>query len=122
MSQMSRLSESELVRIREMEAEHEAQAAAGDFDAMLPSFAEDVVAMAPNQPDIVGRAALREWQNQFPPMDAYELRVTEIEGCGDLAYVRGVYAMTYTLSAAGEVLSDSGRGCTFCESSRLAAG
>ena len=59
--------------IRNMEAEHESQAAKADFDAMSGAFSGTVVTMPPNQPDIIGRTALREWQSQFL-----------VGGCSDL--------------------------------------
>ena len=107
--EVSGLPEEEVSWIRRMEAEHEAQAASADFDAMFHSFAADVVTMPPNGPNIVGRTAVRQWQAQFPPMDEYQLTVTEIQGCGDFAYVRGSYSMAYTSPLSGEGVSDSGR-------------
>jgi ketosteroid isomerase-like protein len=79
--------------IRSMEANHGAQVLAGDFDAMQTDLAEDVVVIFPNQKPIVGRAAVREFQGQFPPMDAYDYQVDEVFGCGDMALARGTYSM-----------------------------
>jgi ketosteroid isomerase-like protein len=106
------LAEEDVSWIRAMEEEHEAQVIDQDFDAMGEAFAEDVLVLAPNQPEIVGKAPLREWQQAFEDVtwQHYELVVAEIGGCGDLAYVRANFSMTYTLPGQTEPISDSGRG------------
>lgn len=104
------LSEADVAWIRAMESEHELQAATADFDAMSTSFAEDVVLMPPNHPDIVGRTPLRQWQGQFLAMgDDYDLTVEEVAGCGDLAYVRGTYSLSFTPLGAPQPVVDAGR-------------
>jgi ketosteroid isomerase-like protein len=106
------LSEEDLSWIRTMEAEHEVQAATGDFNAMAKDIAEDILVMAPNQPDIVGKAQLREWQRQWEEIsfDTYSLTLEEIIGCGDIAFVRMSYSMSFTPEGAPGPISDSGRG------------
>ena len=96
--------------IRNMEAEHEAQAAAAEFDAMARYVHEDVVIFASNQPPVVGKSTVREWQRQFEgvPFDSYDLTVDEILGCGDLAYVQGTYSMSMTPEGATDPYFDTG--------------
>ena len=96
--------------IQNMEAEHEEQAAAADFDAMAEFVHEDIVVYASNQPPVFGKNTVREWQRQFEgvPFDSYDLTVGEILGCGDVAYVQGTYTMSMTPEGATEPFSDSG--------------
>jgi ketosteroid isomerase-like protein len=106
------LAEEDVSWIRTMEGEHEAQVINKDFDSMAEALAEDIFLLAPNQPEIVGKGPLREWQRPFEEVtwQNYELTVDEIDGCGDLAYVRMSFSMTYTLPGQDEPISDSGRG------------
>jgi ketosteroid isomerase-like protein len=95
-----------------MEQEHATQVLSGEFEKMRESFAEDIILMAPNMPEVVGKAALAEWQDQWVGVsyDTYELTVEEIIGCGDVAFVRMSYSMSFTLPGTTDVLSDTGRG------------
>jgi uncharacterized protein (TIGR02246 family) len=106
------LAEEDVSWIRAMEEEHEAQVINKEFDAMAEAWAEDVLLLAPNQPEILGKGPLREWQRPFEDVtwQNYELAVDEIAGCGDLAYARMHFSMTYTLPGQTEPISDSGRG------------
>jgi len=103
------LAADDLSAIREMEAAHEAHVVAADWEAMGASMAPSVVAMPPNQPDIVGRDALVAWAGKFPPIAEYDLAFEDVGGCGDLAYVRGRYSMALKPTDSGEVFRDSGR-------------
>jgi len=73
---------------------------AGDWAAVAEHFAEEYVYMAPNMPAIEGRAAWLEWAQagEFKIIDL-TVDVHEIDGSGDLAYVRGKFAETL---AAGD--------------------
>ncbi len=50
----------------------------------------------PNQPAVEGRGALLTWMKAFPPLGSFDITVDEVSGAGDVAYVRGHYAMTFT--------------------------
>jgi ketosteroid isomerase-like protein len=106
------LAEEDVSWIRAMEEEHEAQIIEQDFDAMAAHWAEDILYLPPNQPEIVGKGPLREWQRVFEGVtwEHYELTLDEIVGCGDLAYVRMSFSMTFTSPGQTESVSDSGRG------------
>ncbi len=67
---------------------------AGDFDGATHLYTEDAVVMPPGHPALEGRAALRSWMESFPKLSRFDLNQHEIEGQGDLAYVRGSYVMT----------------------------
>lgn len=81
---------------------------AGDWDALLPLYAEDVVVLPPNQPEIHGRAALLEAMHRLRPVATYDVRVDEIEGCGDLAYVEGSYTLSLRTDSGTAAMEDSG--------------
>ena len=67
--------------------------------------------LPPNAPAVTGPAAIEAMFKTFPPITAFELRTEEVEGTGDLAYVRGRYTMTMSppgapAIAGGEVPGD----------------
>lgn len=97
--------------IRAMAQDHATHVLSGEFEKMRESFSEDIILMAPNMPEVVGKAALAEWQDQWAGVsyDTYELSVEEIIGCGDVAFVRMSYSMSFTLPGATDLLSDTGR-------------
>jgi ketosteroid isomerase-like protein len=67
---------------------------AGEFDRLTHLYSEDAVVMPPGHPALQGRAALKSWMESFPKLSRFEVELHEIEGEGDLAYVRGSYVMT----------------------------
>ena len=97
--------------IQEMEARHEGQVQASDFGAMAVLLDDDIVLMAPNQADIVGKDQVREWQRAWEELTfkSYEQTVESIVGCGDLAYVKMSYSMSFAPLGAADRISDSGR-------------
>ncbi|UCC85268.1 MAG: nuclear transport factor 2 family protein [Gemmatimonadota bacterium] len=68
---------------------------AGDWDAVAALFADDAVFMMPDRPALEGKAAWRAMVDEMQPtIHAVTVDVAEIEGRGDLAYVRGTYSET----------------------------
>jgi ketosteroid isomerase-like protein len=45
----------------------------------------------------------------FPPISTLTIETQEIDGVGDLAYVRGTYVMTFTLPEAPGPTEDRGK-------------
>ncbi len=85
------------------------QAVGGDYAALVKSYyTEDAIAMAPNMPSSNGHAAIEAMLHTFPPITAFQIRTDEIVGMGDMAYVRGHYAMTMAPPGMAAV-SDSGK-------------
>ena len=72
-------------------------------------YTEAAVFMPPNQGAVEGRPAIRAWFQSFPPMSEFTLTPIEIEGNGDLAYVRGTYALTLTGPNGRPAMSDHGK-------------
>lgn len=82
---------------------------AGDWAALVQLYTEDAVMMPPNAPVVEGRGALQAWLGQFPPGTDVSLAIVEIDGAGDLAYVRGTYTLTISMEGMPEAISDRGK-------------
>jgi ketosteroid isomerase-like protein len=67
---------------------------AGDWAGWAALYAEDAVLHPPNGPAVRGRAALREWGEAFPPVEALDFSNVQISGEGHLAYGTSGYALT----------------------------
>lgn len=84
-------------------------AIAGDYAALVKAYyADDAMMLPPNMPIAAGHAAIEAVLRTFPPITAFELRNEEVVGAGDLAYVRGRYAMTMA-PPGGPSVADSGK-------------
>ena len=62
-------------------------------------YAENATLMPPNHAPVKGRAAIRTFIKEFPRLQRFTASPIEIEGRGDLAYVRGSYQMTFETGA-----------------------
>ena len=81
---------------------------AKDWAAVAATYTEDGVIMPPNGPAVAGRANVQAFLETFPPISAFNLVNAEVEGLGDMAYVRGAYTMTITPEGADPV-TDTGK-------------
>jgi ketosteroid isomerase-like protein len=83
-----------------------------DLETFLGELTEDVVFMAPNQPRLVGKAAVRPWAQGY--LDAYRTQwkktTLELVELGDWAFEQYSYESTDTPRAGGPVLRDTGKG------------
>jgi ketosteroid isomerase-like protein len=87
-----------------------ANAPTKDWAAYVKAYyAEDAVVLPPNGPLVQGRAAMESWFASFPPMSDFRAEIIEVEGRGDLAYVRGAYSMLFTPPGASEPIKDTGK-------------
>ena len=59
------------------------------------AYAENATMMPPNQPMVQGRAAIRTWIKSVPAIRRFIASAIDINGRGDLAYVRGTYSLTW---------------------------
>jgi uncharacterized protein (TIGR02246 family) len=83
---------------------------AGDYDAMLALYTDDVIVSAPGMPDTIGKEAWRKGiETTLPQGVKMKLRfdTQEIEIGGDLAYERGTFVVE-VLDAAGAAQPVSG--------------
>jgi uncharacterized protein (TIGR02246 family) len=72
-------------------------------------FTENATFMPPNGGIVEGRAAIRAWLEQFPPMSDFSLTPIEVDGRGDLAYERGTFALTIAAANNSPAMSDHGK-------------
>ena len=71
--------------------------------AIADGFTETAVMMPPNIGLIEGRAAILAFFQSFPAITDFTGQAIEIDGRGDLAYIRGIYS--YTVPAEGRTPS-----------------
>lgn len=53
-------------------------------------------------PAVTGHAEIRDSWAAFPPLSAIDAEMVEIEGVGDLAYVRGTYHLVMDVEGSPE--------------------
>jgi ketosteroid isomerase-like protein len=94
---------------------HEAYVAAinsNNLDMLLAVLTDDVVFLAPQEPVMVGKAAVRPWLEEY--IKAYRTHwdkpVQEFVVNGDWAFERYSYKSTDTPVAGGAVVEDTGWG------------
>ena len=109
--------EADVEAINRVHDDHTTALNDGDTTAYIALLAEGAVLMPPNQPAVIGLAAIKEYrQTEF---DQITLEVTrpseEVEVAGDLAFVRHTYAGTQTPKAGGETTELSGKGITILQ-------
>ncbi len=76
---------------------------AKDMKGVAAIYAEDAIVLSPNEAAVQGRAAIQAWIESFPPTTNFQVQIQEVEGEGDLAYVRGTATFTITPSGAAPV-------------------
>ena len=83
-----------------------------DAGGLLASFGGDLVVMPPNEPPIVGKAALRSWFLRLTDEFSIDLdpSVEEVKVTGDLAYERFSFRGTMTPTGGGEPITFGGKG------------
>ncbi len=82
---------------------------AADWESLVQLYTEDAVMMPPNEPSVEGRSALLSWLGEFPAGSELSLVIVEIDGRGDLAYVRGTYSLTIPMGEMMEPIRDTGK-------------
>lgn len=98
------LTEEEGTRIRQASGAWAEAVRAGDIERVASLYAEDAVLMPPGAPPVEGRQAIGDFMAALPAFETVELRQEDIEGQGDLAYVRGSYTMSF-LAVPGDTAS-----------------
>lgn len=72
-------------------------------------YTENASVMPPNAGIVEGRAAVRAWMTAFPPVSDFTLTPIEIDGRGDLAYVRGTFSFKIVGPDGHQVGEDHGK-------------
>ena len=80
-----------------------------DWPGAAAVYAKDAHFMPPNQPAVVGRDAILAWMKVGLPISSFELTVDEVNGRGDVAYLRGRYIMTFTPAGVNAPRADTGK-------------
>ncbi len=80
-----------------------------DYRGAAALFATNARLMPPNQPIVMGREDILKWMSTLPPISSFELTVEELDGQGDLAYVRARYMITFTPSGAKSLVLETGK-------------
>ncbi len=81
----------------------------GDWDTAANLYTTDTVVMPPNMPLIEGREAIKTFLENFPPIKEISFTPLEIDGYGDIAYIRGTYTMMIQPEGAPEPIHDTGK-------------
>jgi uncharacterized protein (TIGR02246 family) len=82
---------------------------AKNWAAAAALYTPEASFMPPNGPTVKGPAAIQAWMAAFPPLTTFTLEPQETVGVGDLAYVRGIYTMSFTLPGATGPTEDRGK-------------
>jgi len=105
----AKLSEGDIAMIRAAADSFGVNAVAHRAAANAALFAENALFMPPNQPAVEGRAEIQAWFAAFPPISDFKHQIVEIDGLGDIAYVRGTYALTIAAQGRTPAVSDHGK-------------
>lgn len=94
--------------VRALEEAYRTGWLANDSAAVMATLAPGAVLMPAGMQPLVGDSAIRSYwwpdDGSQTTIDAYEIAVEEVEGSGDLAYLRGRGSLEFTYrSATGEV-------------------
>ncbi len=101
------LSEAAVQAISETSSAQVEAGKASDWVAWRRAYADDAVILPPNEPPVVGRAALAEWATGIT-VTSFGMTTEALDGCADLAVKRGGYSLVFTYEGAAEPVSDSG--------------
>lgn len=72
-------------------------------------YTERGTLLPPNMGVVEGRPAILAFFQNFPPMPDFAIMNIEIDGLGDLAYVRGTYSYTIPAANRQAAVSDHGK-------------
>jgi uncharacterized protein (TIGR02246 family) len=105
------LSDEDVGAIKARFDEYDQFVLSGDFDAFVSLFIENAVFMPPNEPILQGREAIKTYMElePFPPNSEFMTPVVEVDGRGDIAYVRGSYSLKIEMEGVQEPSQDSGK-------------
>jgi uncharacterized protein (TIGR02246 family) len=103
MPTLAPLSAADTAALRAVHDRFSAALLSHDFDAVAALYAEDAVLLPPQEPAVHGRAAIRKWTASVPSVTRLVLQVDDLDGRGDVAYMRGTFAMTLQPEGAAAV-------------------
>lgn len=81
-----------------------------DWSALATNYTEDAVLMPPNEPAVLGPAAISEWfPNTGLQVSEFTSNLSSLDGQPELGSVRGTYTLTFTVAPATAAVTDSGK-------------
>lgn len=107
--QAAPLSEEDLAAIDQASESYKQAVLAGDWEVWAAFYTEDAVIMPTGQPAVRGRDAIRAWGEAFPTIVEWTTDRVEVDGRGDLAYVRATFSMTVEAEGEAEPVSERGK-------------
>ncbi len=102
------LSENDIGAIENIIQQYVQAFLAKDLNAYTGLWTEDAVMMPPNSPALEGREAIIQDLMAGPAPTEFILDVLDIDGAGDVAYVRGTYSITMTVAGVPEPVRYNG--------------
>ena len=102
------LSDADRDALRQNEDAFAKAANSQNFAAAASMYAIEASIMPPNGGAVNGRDAIQKWMASFPPMSDFKLDIVEMDGRGDLAYIRGNYSLKMTPPGAAST-ADRGK-------------
>ena len=99
----------DLAVIRQVTNAWEFHVGAADWESLMVVYTTNAVFMPPNGPTLHGHDAIKTFMAGSPPITAVSLTIDEIDGGGNLAFVRGTYTITTQPEGVSEPLEDSGK-------------
>ena len=97
--------------IKSQHEEANAALSRGDLDSLMSAYADDVISLPPNQPALVGKAAVQTMWEQTLTDFAIQVSVNveEVEVAGSWAFERGTFKMKLSPRAGGAPIEDTGK-------------
>ena len=98
------LTEEDMAAIKAIGPALDKAAVAGDWEALVRLFTEDVMMMGPNSPAIQGRSALMELiESSGMKVSKHKVQFVEVDGYGDIAYCRCTWTETSSIEGSGPI-------------------
>ena len=106
---MEAFSDQDQAAIRASAAPFAQAMVAADHAAIAAMYTENAVLMPSNASIVEGRAAIQTWSEAFPKVTECTLTPVDIDGRGDLAFVRGTFTLTLEPEGAPGPTQDRGK-------------
>ncbi len=104
------LSDEDVAAIKEIGPAMDKAVLAGNWNAVVALFTEDVVMMGPNSPMVQGRSTLAEMVKSIgTTVTEHVLELVEVDGYGDIAYGRGNVVDAYSIEGVEEPAKGEGK-------------
>jgi len=104
----SALTEEDKVALRAFAEKDSAIIISKKWDELTAEYSTDAVRMPPNMPVVEGRDAIRKFLHTYPPVKNFNFQLVDLQGEGNLAYMRGAFNITFMISDSNSV-SDTGK-------------